>query len=72
MGEVIPLGGITRIDLPTNQVLDAVKGHCTDGVVVLGFDDDGDFYFASSIADGGSIIWLMELAKKHLLDVEVD
>jgi hypothetical protein len=68
-GDVIPLGNITRLDLPTERVLDGAKGRCTDGVVVLGFDDDGDFYFASSIADGGSVIWLMEMAKKKLLEV---
>ena len=69
MGTVIPLGNITRLDLPTDRVLDAAKDHCTDGVVVLGFDDDGDFYFASSIADGGNVLWLMELAKKKLLEI---
>jgi len=69
MGVVVPLGNITRLDLPTNRVLEGAKDHCSDGVVVLGFDDDGEFYFASSIADGGSVIWLMEMAKKRLLEV---
>lgn len=67
--KIIPLGNITSLDLPTERVLDQAKGHCSDGVVILGFDDDGDFYFASSIADGGSVIWLLELAKKRLLEV---
>ena len=71
MGEVIPLGNITRLDLPTDQVLDAVRGHCSDGVVVVGFDDDGDFYFASSLADGGTVLWLLEQAKKKLLEIEL-
>ena len=66
---VIPLGNITRLDLPTDRVLDAVKGQCSDGVVVIGFDDQGELYFASSIADGGSIIWLLEQAKLELLTV---
>lgn len=66
---VIPLGNITRLDLPTDQVLDAAKGSCSDGVVILGWDDDGNFYFSSSIADGGTVIWLMEMAKKKLLEV---
>jgi len=64
---VIPLGNITRLDLPTDRVLDSAKGNCSDGVVVLGFDNDGDLYFASSIADGGSVIWLLEQAKRALL-----
>lgn len=69
--KIIPLGNITRLDLPTERVLDQVKGHCSDGVVVIGFDDDGEFYFASSIADGGEVLWLLEQAKLKLLQVEV-
>lgn len=64
---VIPLGNITRLDLPTDRVLDAVKGDCSDGVVVIGFDNDGELFFKSSIADGGSVLWLLEQAKLALL-----
>jgi len=64
---VIPLGNITRLDLPTDRVLDAAKGDCSDGVVIIGFDNQGELYFASSIADGGSVIWLLEQAKFALL-----
>ena len=69
MNNVIPLGNITSLDLPTDRVLEECKGDCTDGVVVLGFDDDGELYFASSIADGGEVLWLLEMAKKNLLEV---
>ncbi|MFN3169282.1 MAG: hypothetical protein ACE37E_01160 [Hyphomicrobiales bacterium] len=65
---VIPLGNITSLDLPTDRVLDGAKGECTDGVVVMGWDDDGSLYFASSIADGGDVLWLMEKAKQALLE----
>ena len=68
MSNVIPLGNVTRLDLDTNTVLDAAKGHCTDGVVVMGYDDDGEFYFASSIADAGSVLWLAEKMKQVLLE----
>jgi len=64
---VIPLGNITRLDLPTDRVLDAVKGDCSDGVVVVGFDNEGQLYFASSISDGGNVLWLLEQAKLALL-----
>lgn len=69
MSNVIPLGCITRLDLPTERVLEAAKSHCDDGVVILGYDKEGDLYFASSIADGGDVLWLLELAKKRLLEV---
>ena len=70
MGIVVPLGNVTRLDLPTDRVLEAVKGNCSDGVVIVGYDDDGELYFASSIADGGLVLWLLELAKKKLLEVD--
>jgi len=70
MAVVVPFGGVTRLDLPTERVLDAARGHCTDGVVIVGFDDDGKLYFASSVADGGTALWLLEQAKKALLEVD--
>lgn len=68
MSKVVPIGGITRLDLPTERVLEACKEHCSDGVLIVGFDDDGELYFASSLADGGTIMWLLELTKKRLLE----
>lgn len=67
-GNVIPLGNVTRLDIPTDAVLESAKGHCTDGVVVMGYDDDGDLYFASSIADGGNVLWLMRKLEMALLE----
>jgi hypothetical protein len=69
MSNVIPLGNITRLDLPTDRILENAKGTCTDGVVILGFDAAGELYFASSIADGGAVIWLLEQAKMALLTI---
>lgn len=66
--EVITLGNVTRLNLPTDRVLDGAKGHCTEGVVILGYDNDGSLYIASSIADGGSVLWLLEMCKKRLME----
>ena len=67
--QVIPLGNITRLDLPVERVLDAARSRLDDGgVVVLGWDKGQELYFASSIADGGEVIWLLEMAKKRLLE----
>lgn len=70
---VIPLGGITRLDLPIEQVFDQVRDAIgSDGrVLVLGWDEDGDLCFKSSFADGGEVLWLMEKAKLALLNIEV-
>jgi len=64
---VIPLGNITSLDLPPDRILDAAKGHM-DSCVLLGWNCDGEIYFASSIADGGEVLWLLEMAKKQLLN----
>lgn len=36
-------------------------------IIVIGWDKDNYFYFASSQTDGGHVLLLMELAKKTLL-----
>ena len=69
MGDIIPLGNVTKLDIPTDRIFEQAKGSCSDGVVIMGYDDDGELYFASSIADGGSVLWLMEQCKLALLEV---
>jgi hypothetical protein len=57
--------GITRRDLDPGVVLDAARH--LECVVVLGYDADGEEYFASSIADGADVLWLLERLKRKLL-----
>ena len=66
-GKVIPLGGVTRLNLPPDRVLEGAKDHLKD-VVIMGYDHDGKEYFASSIADGGAVLWLMERMKRKLFE----
>ncbi len=67
---VIPIGGLARLDLESDQVLEEAKG-VFDGVVLMGWDKNTDkLYFASSIADGGDILWLLEQCKHVLLNQE--
>ncbi len=68
MSNVIPLGCITRLDLPPDRILEAAKGKM-QSVVIIGFDAEGQEYFASSVADGGTVMWLLERCKKALLEV---
>lgn len=69
MGEVIYANIVTKLDLPAQRVLEAALKEDLQSVVIIGYDSDGDEYFAASIADGGSVLWLMERAKKKLLEV---
>lgn len=68
MGDLVIWHGVTKLDLPPDRLLDMAKGKL-ESVVLIGFDKDGELYFASSKADGGDVLWFMELAKKKLLEV---
>ena len=67
MAKIIELGCITKLDLPPDRILENCKGKLDGGVVILGWDKDGVEFFASSIADGGTVIWLLERCKLQLL-----
>jgi len=66
MGEVVNLGCVTKLDLPADRILEAAAGKL-EGVVIMGYDKDGNEYFASSYADGGDTLWLLERSKLKLL-----
>ena len=68
MGKVITLGGVTRLDLPPDRILEAAEG-ALESVVLLGYTKDGEEYFASSLADGGDVLWLLERCKDKLFAV---
>lgn len=68
---MITFSGITKLDVPPDRVLDGAKGKL-EGVVVMGFDVDGNEYFASSYADGATVLWLAERMKKMLLEIVDD
>jgi len=67
-GELVYFNGVTRLNLPVNRILDNAPRDM-DVAVVIGWDADGDFYFASSVADGADVLWLLEKAKKKLLEI---
>lgn len=69
MSNVVNLPCITRLDLPPDRILEGAQGKGLTGVFVMGYTEDGEVYFASSYADGGTVMWLMELAKKRLLQI---
>lgn len=68
---VIPFGGITRLDIDPDRVLTSAVGKM-DCVVICGVDKDGKEYFASSMADGADALWYLERCKKMLLEIVDD
>ena len=69
MSNVVYLKTVTRLDLPPDRILEQAIGNL-EGVIVIGYDKDGQEYFASSYADGSDALWLLERCKKALLNVE--
>lgn len=68
MSKIIPFTGVTKLDLNPDVILENTKGKL-EGFVILGYTKDGDEYFASTYADGGTVLWLTERMKKKLLFV---
>lgn len=70
--EIVRFPGISRLDLDPQRVLETVVEEGLQGVVVLGYDAEGEEYFACSYADGGEVLWLLERMKLKLLRVADD
>jgi len=66
MAKVIPFTGITQLDLNPDMVLENLKGEL-EGFVICGFTKDGEEFFSSTYADGGTVLWLLERMKLKLL-----
>lgn len=66
---IIRFNGITKLNISAERVLEAAAEAGLTGVVLVGYDEDGDEYFASSYADGGEVLWLLERAKHKLLTI---
>lgn len=71
MSNVIPFNGITRLDLDPDTTLENTKGKL-EGFVICGYTKDGDEFFASTYADGGDVLWLLERMKLRLLNVSTE
>jgi len=65
---VVSFTGITRLDSDPTRVIEAALKAGLQGVVILGYDADGDEYFAGSYADGGDVLWLLERCKVALFN----
>lgn len=66
MAKIIEFTGITKLDLPPDRILETAMGKLK-GVVILGYDTEGEEYFACTYADGGTVNWLLDRCKQKLL-----
>ena len=68
---VIPLPCVTKLELPIDRILqDAMDNAELEGIVILGYRKDGNENFASTYADVGTVLWLMERLKVMLLEIK--
>jgi len=68
MADILDFTGITKADLDPDMILESAKGQVLD-VVVLGYDQNGEEYFASAKADPREILWLLKRYEKYLLEL---
>lgn len=57
---VVVLDCVTRLDLPPERVLARALEVDLESVVIVGQTKDGEEYFASSLADGGTVIYHLQ------------
>jgi hypothetical protein len=72
MGEVVELGNLTTLPIPTEKIISKAATCKFDRIIIIGLTADGEEYFASSEADGGCILWDMERAKFKLMNIAED
>jgi len=66
MSEVVQFRGVTKLDLDPDTILENNKGNFKH-LVLVGYGHNEEFIFGSTIADGGDVLWLLEVAKVQLL-----
>lgn len=69
MDNVVDFNGITRLPSDPYRIIKKACQAEMTSIVIIGFDKDGEEFFASSEADGGAVLWHLERAKKKLLEV---
>lgn len=64
---VVDFPGETRLDYPAEKILTEALRANLSSAVVIGYDANGKEYFASSMADGGDVNWLLDRTKYRLM-----
>jgi hypothetical protein len=68
MSNVVQLNCVTRLDLDPDRTLENLKGQL-GGFIIAGYTPEGEEFFASTYADGGDALWLVERFKLTLLTI---
>jgi len=65
---VVEIGIVTTQDADPDKVLTQAMGKL-DTVIIMGYDKDGEEYFASNKSEGSLITWLMDRLKHRLMRI---
>jgi len=68
--EILNFTGITKGDIPPQAVLEGAMEMDLNEVVAVGYNSKGEFYFASSVGDIHRVLYLLEKAKKAIMEME--
>jgi hypothetical protein len=58
------------IDIPIEKVLEGAKNASLKTLLIIGEEEDGSLYFASSLGKLADIYWMLALVQKEVLDFE--
>lgn len=72
MGDVIEANIVTSLPIPVERILAKASDADLEMVVVIGWDKEGEPYFASSVSGGPEVLWLLELTKNRLFKITSD
>lgn len=67
MANILSFEGITTLDLDPDLVLQNNIGKL-EGFVLVGYTTEGKEYLCSTYGDTPTILWLLERAKKQILE----
>ena len=65
---LVDFDGITTLDIEPDKVLKGGIKAKMKVAILIGVLENDDLYFASSLGDTTKVLWLLEIAKKDLLD----
>lgn len=63
MADVIPFGGITKLPLTPEKVLDGAKRHIPEELMVLGWTKEGKLYIAGTHSDIAHNLGLLAMGR---------
>jgi coenzyme F420-reducing hydrogenase delta subunit len=65
---VVKLDTTTTMPHRPDDILEAAKGQGLDAVLIVGRIMDGTTWISASSSDAERLVFLLELAKKHIID----